>query len=134
MTSRRKTAIKVGNVALPGCGMYALLTRQTTALFDEQAYLKPSAPAFSLITGPSPAPGSTVAVLGNQVTLAVTASRPAEPVLSRSKATPISAFDALPATALQITLNQGADKKWRFCTVNAWSDTGEAGDPSVALL
>jgi hypothetical protein len=125
---------KVANVALPGCAMYDLLSRQTTAMFEEQAYLQPSAPAFGLVTGPSPAPGSTIAVLGNQLTLDVSATRSSESVLSRSKATPISAFDALPTTALRITLNQGTDKRWRFCTVNAWSDTGEPDDPSVALL
>jgi hypothetical protein len=125
---------KVANVAAPGCAMYDLLSQQTTALFEEQAYLKPSAPVFSLVTGPSPAAGSTIAALGNEVSLDVTAIRAAEPVLSQSTATPISAFQPLPATALEITLYQGADKKWRFCTVNTWSDTGEGGDPSVPLL
>jgi hypothetical protein len=125
---------KIANIAAPGCAMYDLLSQQTTALFEEQAYLKPSAPGFSLVTGPSPAAGSTIAVLGNQVSLDVTATRAAEPVLSRSKATPISTFQPLPATALEITLYQGADKKWRFCTVNTWSDTGDDEDPSVPLL
>jgi hypothetical protein len=125
---------KIGNVAQPGCAMYDLLSQQTTALFEELAYLKPSAPVFSLVTGPSPAAGSTIAVLGNEVSLDVTATRAAEPVLSQSNAAPISTFQPLPATALEITLHQGSDKKWRFCTVNAWSDTGEDDDPSVPLL
>jgi hypothetical protein len=125
---------KITNVADPGCAMYDLLLQQATALFEEQAYLKPSAPIFSLVTGPSPAAGSTIAVLGNQVSLDVTATRAAEPVLSRSTATPISTFQPLAATTLEITLDQGADKRWRFCRVNTWSDTGEDEDPSVPLL
>jgi hypothetical protein len=119
---------KVADVAQPGCAMYDLLSQQTTALFEEKAYLKPSAPVFTLVTGPSPAPA------GNEVDLDVTVTRAAEPVLSQSKATVISTFTALPAIPLEITLYQGTDKKWRFCTVNAWSDTGAADDPSVPLL
>jgi hypothetical protein len=119
---------KIADVAEPGCAMYDLLSQQTTALFEEKAYLKPSAPVFTQVVFPSPAPA------GNEITLDVTATRAAEPVLSQSKAAPISTFQPLPATALQITLFQGSDKKWRFCTVDAWSDTGAADDPSVPLL
>lgn len=119
---------QVANVAQPGCAMYNLLTQQTTALFEEQAYLKPSPPVFTLVSGPSPAP------VGNEADLDVTVTRAAEPVLSQKKGTPISTFAALPPTPLEITLYQGTDKKWRLCTVNAWSDTGAADDPSVALL
>jgi hypothetical protein len=82
---------------------------------------------FSAVLGPS-------AVAGNSVTLAVTASRPVESVLSRTGAKPITMFDALPPTDLLITLYRGADTKWRFCAVNPRGDTGASADPSVPLL
>jgi hypothetical protein len=124
----------IGNVAMPGCSMYNLISRQATALLRDQAYLQPAAPVFGPVTGPSPAPGATAAVLGNEVTLDVTATRPLEAVLSRAGGTPISSFDALPQTTLQITLFRPADNKWRFCTVNAAADTGAGDDPPVPLL
>jgi hypothetical protein len=124
----------VGNVAMPGCSMYNLIAQQATALLRDQAYLQPAAPVFGPVTGPSPAPGTTAAVLGNEVTLDVTATRPIEAVLSRAGAMQISSFDALPRTTLQITLFRPADNKWRFCTVNAEADTGAGNDPSVPLL
>jgi hypothetical protein len=124
----------VGNVATPGCSMYDLTSQQTTALLEEQAYLKPSAPVFSLVTGPSPTAGSTTAVLGNQVTLSVTASHSAEPVVSRKKSIQIAEFGALAPTRLLITLFRGTDNKWRFCTVTASADTGAADDPTIPLL
>jgi hypothetical protein len=124
----------VGNVATPGCSMYNLISQQATALLRDQAYLQPAAPVFGPVTGPSPAPGATAAVLGNEVTLDVTATRPLEAVLSRAGGMRISSFDALPQSTLQITLFRPADNKWRFCTVNAQADTGAGDDPSVPLL
>jgi hypothetical protein len=47
-----------------------------------------------------------------------------QPVLSRSGGVQISSYDALPTgTVLQITLRQGSDTKWRFCTVDAPEDS-----------
>ena len=67
-------------------------------------------------------------------TLTVTATRAAGTVLSQAKAQTITAYGPLPTTSLQITLIQGADKKWRFCTVNPMTDTGAPDDQSVPLL
>jgi hypothetical protein len=117
----------VGTVAEPGCGMSNLISRQAAGLLGGRAYLKPSPPVFSAVVGPA-------AAAGNSVTLAVTASRPVESVLSRTGAKPITVFDALPPTDLLITLYRGADTKWRFCTVDPRGDTGAAEDPSVPLL
>jgi hypothetical protein len=124
----------VGTVAVPGCSMYDLLSTQVEGLLWDQAYLRPSAPVLGLVVGPSPAPGTPLAVLGTSVTIDVTAYRAVEPVLSRSKATQISAFPALPPTALRVTLQRGGAGKWRFCTVNAATDSGADEDPSVPLL
>lgn len=117
----------VAAVATPGCAMYDLLSQQVTALHDENAYVTPSPPVFGLIVGTSPA-------VTNEMTLDVTASRPAEPVLAGPQATVISSFAALPPTSLRITLVRGADTKWRFCTVDATTDSGDGNDPSVPLL
>jgi hypothetical protein len=122
-----------GTVAAPGCAMANFISQQATSLLADNAYLKPVPAVFGTISGPSPAPGSTAAVLGSKVTLDVTASRPAETVVSRS-GKPITAFDPLPLTLLQITLYRGADNKWRFCTVDAMADAGTPDDPSVSLL
>jgi hypothetical protein len=122
----------VGNVATPGCATYNLISSQVTGLFRDQAQLKPSAPVFGPVTGPSPAAGATMAALGNEVTLDVTASRPAEAVISRNRGIQVSAFDALPQSALRITLYRGADQRWRFCTVDALP--GTAADGPVPLL
>jgi hypothetical protein len=117
----------VATIAQPGCAMTDLLSRQVTALYEEGAYLKPSPPVFTLISGLSPA-------IGNEAGLDVTASRAAEPVLGATTGTVISTFDPLPTTDLDITLYRGADNKWRFCTVNTAADTGANDDPSVPLL
>ena len=122
-----------GGITAPGCAMADLLAEQTAGLLRDRAYVKPSAPVFTSIAGPSPAPGATAAVIGGEVVLDVTASRPAEPVVSRT-GRPITSFEALPATALQITLYRGADQRWRFCTVDAMDDAGAPDDPSVPLL
>lgn len=123
----------VGNVAEPGCAMSDLISRQAAGLLGDRAYLKPSPPMFATVSGPSPAPGSTAAVFGSQVTLDVTASRPPEPVVSRT-GKPFMVFAALPLTALQITLYRAADNRWRFCTVETMADSGATDDPSVALI
>jgi len=119
----------VGNVATPGCAMNDLLTRQLLGLLEENAYVRTSPAVISSVAGPSPAPA------GGQVTLEVVAARPAEPVLSRASGAPtISTFTAFPATALQVVLDRGTDRKWRFCTVEASADSGAPDDPSVPLI
>ena len=87
---------------------------------------------FVSVIGPSSTPTGSGAV-GDRVVLEVTASRPGEPVLDRH-GTQITAFQPLPPTALQISLDRGADHRWRFCTVEPVSDSGAPGDPSVPLL
>jgi hypothetical protein len=123
---------RVGVVATPGCGMANLLSEQITGLLGSQAYLKPAAPVFVSVIGPSSAPTASGAV-GDRVVLEVTASRPSEPVIDR-RGTRISAFDPLPPTALQISLDRGVDRRWRFCTVEPVTDSGAPDDPSVPLL
>jgi hypothetical protein len=117
----------VAPVAEPGCAMSNLMSQQAAGLLGDRAYLKPSPPGFGTVVGPS-------AAVGNTVTLAVTATRPVETVLSRAGAKPITVFDALPPTDLLITLYRGADTKWRFCTVEPRGDSGAPGDASVPLL
>ena len=121
---------QVGAVAAPGCAFANLLSQQADGLLRDNAYLTPSAPAFGTVVGPSAAAGSS---LGTTATLTVTATRPAGAVMSRS-GKQISAYGARPLTSLQIMLTFGADKKWRFCTVEAMSDAGAPDDPSVPLL
>lgn len=123
----------VGSIATPGCAIHHLVYQQADALLRDKAYLQPSAPIFGTVVGPSPSAGTGVATLNGKVILDVTASRPAETVVSRTGA-PITTFDQLAPTALQITLLQGSDGGWRFCTINAQSDTGADDDPSLALL
>ena len=119
----------VGNVATPGCAMSGLLTRQLLGLLEGNAYVQTSPAVISSVVGPSPAPA------GGQVILDVVAARPAEPVVSRASGAPtISTFTAFPATNLQVTLDRGTDGKWRFCTVEARTDSGAPDDPSVPLI
>ena len=123
----------VGTIAIPGCAMHDLIYRQADALLRDKAYLIPSPPVIGVTASPSLAPGTAVSALGGEVVLNVTASRPAEVVLSRT-GKQINTFDTLPATGLQITLQQGADLNWRFCTVDSMADYGAPDDPSVPLL
>jgi len=124
----------VSNVAQPGCAMSNLIAQQAAGLLGDRALLKPVPPVFGPVTGPSPASGSTAAALGNMVTLGVTASRPQEPVLSRTGGRQLAVFDALPRTDLRITLYRAADQKWRLCTVDSTVDWGAPDDPSLPLL
>jgi hypothetical protein len=117
----------VAAAAEPGCAMSNLISQQAAGLLSDRAYLQPSPPVFGTVVGPSAAPG-------NSVTLAVTATRPVETVLSRTGAKPITVFGALPPTDLLITLYRGADTKWRFCTVEPRGDSGAPDDGSVPLL
>jgi hypothetical protein len=121
----------IGNVAEPGCAEANLLSQQAAALLRGRSYLQPSAPVFATVSGPT---GSAVATLGNMATLDVTASRPPEPVLSRTGKKPVGGFGALPLTALRITLFRAADKKWRLCTVDPMPGAAVPGDPPVSLL
>ncbi|MEU4218836.1 hypothetical protein [Actinoplanes sp. NPDC026623] len=123
----------VDSIATPGCAIHHLVYQQADGLLRDKAYLQPSAAVFSTVVGPTPSRGGSVATLNGKVILDVTASRPAETVVSRT-GVPITTFDQLAPTALQITLLQGSDGGWRFCTINAQSDTGADDDPSLALL
>jgi hypothetical protein len=117
----------VGNVATPGCAVANLLTEQINGLLGSSAYVKTSPAVITSVLGPSPATGS-------QVVLDVVGGRPAEPVLSRAKGTTISTFSAYPQSSLQVTLDLGADKRWRFCSVESSADAGATDDPSVPLI
>jgi hypothetical protein len=109
---------KVGDVATPGCAAANQLSRQVAGLLGSKAYLKPAAPVFEAVTGPTPTEGATDAAVGNRVILTVIASRPSEPVLSRT-GQQVSTVAPLQRTRLKITLDRGADNKWRFCTITA---------------
>jgi hypothetical protein len=73
--------------------------------------VKTSPAAIAGVLGPSPATGT-------QVVLDVVAARPAEPVKS----------------SLQVTLDLGADKRWRFRAAESAADDGATDDPSVQLI
>jgi hypothetical protein len=122
---------KVGDIATPGCATGNQLSRQVTGLLGSKAYLKPAPPVFGAVTGPIPTDGATDAVLGNRVILTVIASRPSEPVISRT-GQQMSTVAPLPQTRLKIALDRGADNRWRFCTITA-PDAPNASSP-VPLL
>lgn len=116
----------IGNVAAPGCALNDMLNRQVGALLLEKAYVQTSPVAITNALGPSPA-------IGGQVTVIVTASRAAEPVISRTNPkVVISTFAAVPPSGLRVGLSQGADLKWRLCTVEAYG--GASDDPSIPLV
>ncbi|UQU62460.1 hypothetical protein COUCH_25925 [Couchioplanes caeruleus] len=125
---------KVGTIAAPGCAVYDLISEQADGLLRDKAYVRPAKVTFGTVVGPSPAAGTPVSALGGHVTLDVTVSRPAEAVLSRTGARPITSFPPLATTGLQITLVQGSDGRWRLCTADAQDDTAAADDPSVPFL
>jgi hypothetical protein len=104
----------------PGCASANVLTAELQSLVDQNAYVQPSTPALTTVTGPSPSVGAQAAVN-------VTAVRAAEPVLDRkTKSTTrvLSSRAQLPSTSLEIDLVLGADKHWRFCEIS-----DPVGDP-----
>lgn len=111
----------VANVTTPGCGMNDLLGRQVAGLIASNTYVQAAAPVITQVLGPSAPTGGTV-------TVAVVASRGAEPVLSQAKGTTITTVTPYPPTVLNVTLNQGSDKKWRLCEV-----AGPDGSPAPLL-
>jgi hypothetical protein len=115
------------NIAAPGCPVGDLIGPQLAALLGENAYVRTSPVAITVVVGPSPA-------VGTQVALTATASRAAEPVLSRAKNTVITTYAPVPPTNLVVTLDKGTDGRWRLCTINPQGDSGDATDPSVPLL
>ena len=117
----------VANVATPGCAAGNALGRQLGALLVENAYVQTTPVTITAVVGPSPAAGT-------RVTVTAVAARAAEPVLSRLKNKPIMTFAPMPSVALLITLDRGADRKWRLCTVNRQGDSGSAADPTVPLV
>ena len=117
----------VGNVATPGCGMANLLTQQINGLLTSKAYVQTSPATISQVVGPSPGTTSTVV-------LTVVAGRAAEPVVSRAGGKTITTFAAYAPEALRVTLNKGADNRWRFCDVQSKADMASPDDPSVPLV
>ncbi|WP_412740444.1 hypothetical protein [Krasilnikovia sp. MM14-A1259] len=114
----------VGNVATPGCPVAQLLAQQVQSLITENAYVTPAPPVFSVVTAPTPAYGHEV--------LMVTAARPAEPVVSSAtgKVT-IGSYDAVPSALFEVTLDKGADGKWRYCTIENQPDETVAAVPLI---
>ncbi|MGX6607580.1 hypothetical protein ACWKSP_36460 [Micromonosporaceae bacterium Da 78-11] len=117
----------IAAVAVPGCSTASQLGEQMSGLLGSQATVTPSPVVFGAFTSPSP-----VAAGVSEMVLYVSASRPAEPVMSRH-GQQINTFPALPPTNLEITLNRGTDQRWRFCSIESIGD-GAAEDPTVALL
>jgi hypothetical protein len=133
----------VGTVATPGSTAANLLANQIAGLLGSRAYVKTAPVTIASVLGPSPAPGSGQSstsvsglplVSGSQVVLQVIASRPAEPVVSRVNGKTINTFAAYPQSALQVTLDLGADKRWRLHSVENTADAGATDDPSVPLI
>lgn len=122
---------QVTNVAVPGCAIANQLSRQVAGLLTSRTYLKPSPPVFTTVTGPTPTDPATDAMLGDKATLNVIASRPSEPVISRTGKQVTTVAPLLPAR-LQITLHRGDDDKWRLCTLTTL-DTSSTNSP-VPLL
>jgi hypothetical protein len=79
------------------------------------------------VVGRSPATTGTVV-------LTVVAGRAAEPVVSRSGGKTITTFAPYAPGALHVTLNKGADNRWRFCDVQSIGDMTSPDDPSVPLV
>lgn len=117
----------IGNVAAPGCAVSDELGVQLSALLNENAYVQTSPVAITFVLGPSPA-------VGGRATLDVTAARAAEPVLSRAAKVAVTTYNAVPPTNLRIGLSQGADRRWRLCTVQSYADSGTSDDPSIPLI
>lgn len=118
----------IPKIAVPGCSMADLLAEQMTGLLGSHTLVQPSPVVFNAVTGPSPVTAGV-----SEVVLTVNASRPAEPVVDR-KGKQVNTFEAMPQTALEITLNRGSDQKWRFCSVESITDVTASEDTSVALL
>jgi len=117
----------VGNVATPGCGMATLLTQQVNGLLTSKAYVRTTPATISQVVGPSPATTSTVV-------LTVVAGRAAEPVVSRAGGKPITTFAPYAPGTLHVTLDKGADSRWRFCDVQPIAGAASPDDPSVPLI
>jgi hypothetical protein len=103
----------VGNVATPGCGMANLLGQQVDGLLISSTYVRTTAPVITQVVGPSPATAGTVG-------LTVVASRVAEPVLSQKKpGVTVTTIAPYAPTTFTVTLDKGADGRWRMCDVTA---------------
>jgi hypothetical protein len=112
----------VGSVTTPGCPVAVLVSQQMQSLINDNAYVVTTPPTVTAITGPASASG--------QVVLMVTAARPGEPVLSRGKGSvTIGRYSAVPAASFEVTLDQGADGKWRYCTIENQPDETDAAVP-----
>lgn len=122
----------VPQIATPGCPANDQLSRELQSLIDDNSYVQPHPPMITRIWGPAPIPSTATTAatpLGGQVTVGIQATRTAEPVIARNSTTRSlrsSTIAELPPTEFTITLNRGADNKWRFCgiTANAHPDAG----------
>src|SRR3954467_12832571 len=93
----------VANVTTPGCAAANQLSDQLYSLINDRAYVVTAPPVFVSVTGPTPAPAG-------KAVLYVTASRPAEQVMSQmSKNVAITSWDTLPQTSLEVSLDKGGD-------------------------
>lgn len=117
----------IGAIATPGCGVATMLTGQLTGLLGSRTYVRTSPVVITSVLAPAPAANGAV-------TLVVVAGRPAEPVLSRVGAKTVATFAAFPPSVLEVTLDQGADQRWRFCTIQASGDPTGDTDASVPLI
>ncbi|BCY12734.1 hypothetical protein L3i22_078220 [Actinoplanes sp. L3-i22] len=127
---------QVGNVAAPGCAASNDLLRQTRSLVDQGAYVTTATPVVTGVRWPSPAPSTTAAALGDQATVTIQVSRPAEALTMRTTGKGTQVLSYLPelrATTVQIALFRGTDKKWRLCEVTTPQDTALA-DSVTSLL
>jgi hypothetical protein len=116
----------VGNVATPGCAVAHLLAQQAQSLINDNAYVVTAPPVFSAVAAPTPAPRS------GQAVLMVTAGRPAEAVVSRAHPSiTIASYQAVIPASFEVTLDQGADGKWRYCTIENQPDETVAAVPLV---
>ena len=117
----------VGNVATPGCGVANLLTQQINGLLTSKAYVQTTPATITQVVGPSPATTGTVV-------LTVVAGRAAEPVVSRAGGKTITTFAPYAPGALHVTLDKGADNRWRFCDVQPIAGMTSPDDRSVPLV
>ncbi|GIF14442.1 hypothetical protein [Actinoplanes teichomyceticus] len=126
----------VVNVAAPGCAAANQLIAETRSLVNQGAYVTTSTPVVTGLRWPSPSPSATSAPFGDQVSLDIQVSRPAEAVTPRktgAKTQVLAYLPELKATTVRISLIRGTDKRWRFCEVSTPLD-GSLGDSISTLL
>ncbi|GAA2683998.1 hypothetical protein [Actinoplanes palleronii] len=126
----------VTTIAEPGCAAANQLIAETQSLIDQGAYVTTTAPTVTAVRWPSPAPSASAASFGDQATLDLQVSRPAEAVTMRSSGKQTQVLSYLPelrSTTVRISLFRAADKKWRFCEVSTPLDGSRADSIAVLL-